>query len=235
MTYYTHTSKNDKPLIVMNNISIKKDNEIIIKNLSLKIFEGKIIGLIGANGAGKTTLLSTLGNIIQPSEGTIIFNTNKIGISTKTPGFFPYLSIQDNLKYFAKFNQASSEKVIEIIKEMDFINIKKKKAKNLSLGMQQKLRISISLLGDNKVLLLDEPFNGLDINNIEKIKQKILSLKEKNRTLIISSHSFLNTLDIFDNFIFMKNGQAYMYSLEELDVKNENELFNKFEVMINGY
>lgn len=169
-----------------------------ISNVSMSINKGDIYGFIGKNGAGKTTLMKMLVGLTSPTSGSIkLFNNEKlnagrkkIGAVIETPSFMPNLSARDNLKVQWMLIGNKDKSIIdETLKLVELDGIEKKKAKNFSLGMKQRLGIAMALLGNPEFLVLDEPTNGLDPEGIIEIRTLIKKLnKEKGITVLISSH-----------------------------------------------
>ena len=173
-----------------------------LNNLNMHIKKGSIYGLIGKNGAGKTTLIRLICGLQRPTNGTYsiygISNQNKkiietrkrIGAIIETPSIYLDMTAEDNLKEQYKIiGLPISDNLKEILELVGLNETGKKKAKNFSLGMKQRLGIAISLVGNPDILILDEPINGLDPEGIIEIRELILKLnKEMGITVLISSH-----------------------------------------------
>lgn len=191
----------------------------VIDNLNLYVEEGDIYGLLGANGAGKTTTIKMLLGLVYPSEGQIILNgydikyqlekaIANVGAIVESPSFYTYLSGYDNLKLisnlYLEVKKSQIEEVIEIVNLKDRA---KDKVKTYSLGMKQRLGIAISLLNNPKLVVLDEPTNGLDPQGMKEIKELISHLsKDRNVSFFISSH-LINEIELICSKIgIIKNG-----------------------------
>lgn len=173
-----------------------------LNNLNMHIKKGSIYGLIGKNGAGKTTLIRLICGLQRPTNGTYsiygISNQNKkiietrkrIGAIIETPSIYLDMTAEDNLKEQYKIiGLPISDNLKEILELVGLNETGKKKAKNFSLGMKQRLGIAIALVGNPDILILDEPINGLDPEGIIEIRELILKLnKEMGITVLISSH-----------------------------------------------
>lgn len=165
-----------------------------IESVSMKINRGDIYGFIGENGAGKTTLIRLLTNLINRSSGEIQFNDQKeikIGAVIEGPACYPYLNAKENLMYYAIQQNISNKqnRVSEILSFIGLEETKRKKYKNFSLGMKQRLGIGIAILNNPDFLILDEPINGLDPHGVVEVREMINSLnREKGTTILISSH-----------------------------------------------
>jgi ABC-2 type transport system ATP-binding protein len=172
----------------------------VLDNLSIHVPKGSIYGFLGPNGAGKSTTMRLLTGIL-PEQGNAIklFNQplqsqlpgvfSKIGSLVESPALYLHLSGIDNLRYIAKLRNIPEEKIHETLSLVDLTSHGKRKAKQYSLGMKQRLAIAMALLSEPELLLLDEPVNGLDPNGIIDIRKLLIKLnKEKGVTIFVSSH-----------------------------------------------
>ena len=203
-----------------------------LNNVNINISDGNIYGLVGPNGAGKSTFLKLLAGYALPTSGIInLFNEegknlnmirNEMGFLIEKPIFYSYLTGEQNLKYLCKLRGIEYDNEIKsLVKEFKIENGLKKKVKNYSTGMRQRLGLVAAVMNRPKILILDEPINGLDPNGIIELRNFILKInKEWNTTVIISSH-ILNELSLIaTNIGFIKNGEL----IEEITSK---ELQNK--------
>lgn len=196
-------------MIELVNVNKIIKNVSILEDINLKIEEGKIYGLIGANGSGKTMLLRIICDLIKPSFGKVLMRKNtSFGVMIENPGFMYEYSGKFNLEYLASINnKISEERINECLKIVGLDASKDKKVKQYSLGMQQKLGIAQAIMEYPDVLLLDEPFNALDIESHKHILKLLYDInKEYGTTIIIATHDE-NYSKIFENIIFMSNGR----------------------------
>ncbi len=175
-------------------------NKKVLDNISIHVPKGSIYGFLGPNGAGKSTTMRLLTGIIPEQGNAIKLFENplqeqlplvftKIGSLVESPALYLHLSGIDNLKYIAKLRNISEEKIRETLELVDLSRDGKRKAKQYSLGMKQRLAIAMALLSNPELLLLDEPVNGLDPNGIIDIRKLLIKLnKEKGVTIFVSSH-----------------------------------------------
>lgn len=175
-------------------------NQTVVKSLSLQVPEGSIYGFLGPNGAGKTTTIKLLLNLLQTQEGSIhIFEQelkqhriqilSQIGSLIEQPAIYLHLSGKENLLNRALLLQISEQRVDEMLDLVHLTDAAHKKAGQYSLGMKQRLGIALALLPDPKLLILDEPTNGLDPNGIIEVRELLIKLVTKhNKTVFISSH-----------------------------------------------
>jgi len=168
-------------------------------NISIHVKEGEIYGFLGLNGAGKTTLIRMFLGMIKPDKGNIrLFNKqltpqfnqwNDIGYLVETPYSYPNLSVADNLKVYYKLRQLTNPTLIDdIIEKLKLTNYKDKKANVLSLGNQQRLGLAKALMHKPKLLILDEPINGLDPEGIVEVRELLKDLANSGSTIFLSSH-----------------------------------------------
>ena len=187
-------------IIDINNIDLTIGKTNILKNITVSFDEGKIHGLIGRNGSGKTMLMKCICGFIKPTGGEITVDGKRVGkdvdfpknmgIIIETPGFIPYYSGYKNLKLLAGLNNKISKQ--EIKKSMEQVGLDpdlKRHVKKYSLGMRQRLGLAQAIMENPKILILDEPFNGLDKDGVADMRKHLLELKERGKTILIASHS----------------------------------------------
>lgn len=175
-------------------------NQTVVKSLSLKVPEKSIYGFLGPNGAGKTTTIKLLLNLLKMQEGSIhvfgkelqsnrISILSQIGSLIEQPAIYLHLSGRDNLLNRALLLQLPTKRVDEMLSLVHLTDAANKKAGQYSLGMKQRLGIALALLSDPKLLILDEPTNGLDPNGIIEVRELLIRLvTEHNKTVFVSSH-----------------------------------------------
>lgn len=175
-------------------------NRKVLDNVSLNIPKGSIYGFLGPNGAGKSTTMRLLTGILPEQDNAIqLFGKplqeqlpqvfNKIGSLVESPALYLHLSGYDNLRYIAKLRGIPETKIPEVLELVDLQRDSKRKAKQYSLGMKQRLAIAMALLSEPELLLLDEPVNGLDPNGIRDIRELLVRLnQQRGITIFVSSH-----------------------------------------------
>ena len=192
----------------------------ILKGVSLKLMEGDILGFIGPNGAGKTTTIKLMLGLQSITSGKVFINgydietdftkaIENVGTIVESPDLYMYMSGYDNLKLVANlYKNVDKQRIDEIVKLVGLENRIKDKVSKYSLGMRQRLGIAQAILHKPKLLILDEPTNGLDPEGIKEVKTLLKKLaKEENMAILISSHN-LAELDTFCNKIcIIKNGE----------------------------
>ena len=203
-----------------------------LNGLSMRVPKGSIYGFVGKNGAGKTTLIRLICGLQEPSAGEytlygrkntekdIVKSRRRMGAVVDTPSIYLDMSAEDNLKQqYRIIGIPSFDGIDEILKFVGLENIGKKKAKNFSLGMKQRLGIAVALVGNPDFLVLDEPVNGLDPQGIIEIRELILKLnREKQITVLISSHILDELSRLATHYGFIDSGRIVQeISAEELD------------------
>ncbi len=182
----------------IKNITKKFDNVEILKNVNLTMTDGHIYGFIGRNGSGKSVLLKIICGFYQPTSGTILLDgenyleNNSFPKDTRAlienPNFLPDLTGFENLKLLASIQNKITEKdILDTLEKLNLMSEKDKKYSKYSLGTKQKLGIAQVLMENPKLIILDEPFNGIDNNTVNKIR-KLLEKEKQQKIVIISSH-----------------------------------------------
>ena len=200
-------------LIEVKNIHKRYAKHHALDNVSFNIYEGRICGLIGENGAGKTTLIRIISGLIKQDSGEIVgLKGCKLSSIVEAPALHLNLSAYDNLHYQLLLcgENPSHEKIKEVLNLVGLADVDpKKKAKDFSLGMRQRLAIGLAIIDSPKLLILDEPINGLDPKGIKDIRDILATLKNDfNITILISSH-ILSELDLIaDDYVIMSKGKV---------------------------
>ena len=211
--------------------------EEVIKPLDFSLRKGEICALIGKNGAGKSTFFKMLAGQLMPTSGDIhLFGKSgkekdqakkRMGFMIETPEFFPDFTATQNLEYFRiQRGVVEQKRIYEVLQIVGLANQKKKRFKDYSMGMKQRLGIALCLLSSPDCLVLDEPINGLDAEGIMEIRKLLLKLKqEKQITILVSSHILTELQLLAKRFVFIKNGViADDLSKEALDEKSKKQI-----------
>ncbi|MDO5047696.1 MAG: ABC transporter ATP-binding protein [Anaerococcus sp.] len=224
------------PIIQTLNLTKEYGTYKAVDNLSLTINQGDIYGLIGKNGAGKTTFMKIISNLARPSSGDYkIFGYDRTNAQAQTrisalienTGTYPSMTAYDHLLLKGKSCGIRGDKyVFDLLELLGLSNTGKKKVKDFSLGMRQRLGIAIALVGEPDILVLDEPINGLDPQGIIDIRTIIERLnKEKNMTFLISSHILDELARVATNFAIIDRGKLVAnFTKEELDEQNKERI-----------
>ena len=202
-----------------------------VNNVSIALEPGKIYGLVGRNGAGKSTLMRLIAGLSYPSSGEIeLFGHTKeseiqierrrMGCMIESPSINLSMTAKENMRLHRIIRGIPNEEIEdELLTLLDISNTGKKKVKNFSLGMKQRLGIAITLLNNPEFLILDEPINGLDPLGVVEIRKLLIKLcDEKNMTILISSHNLPEMYQLANDYIFINKGEIIeTLTLEELD------------------
>lgn len=190
-------------------------NQKAVDNVSLSIHENSIYGLLGPNGAGKSTILKMIVGILKPTSGKIQINGHdwrrndlrNIGALIEMPPLYENLTAYENLKVRTLALGLPDTKILEVLDIVNLTDTGRKKAKQFSLGMKQRLGIALALLPNPQILILDEPTNGLDPIGIQELREFIRSLPSKGITVILSSHILSEVEQIADEIGIIANGK----------------------------
>ena len=216
--------KKQNPVVSLKNISLYYGKRQILDDISFDINKGEILGMLGSNGVGKSSIFNLITGLVQPSYGSIYFDNIKvneypiylrtkkfkIGMIPQNGGYFHDLTLIENLKAIGEIqieNQHDmNSKINQLISRFELDAVRNIKAKFLSGGQKRKLVIALALLGDPKVLLLDEPFAALDVMTIKMLQEVIVNLQSENNIAIcICDHQARDLLNCVDVAIVLSN------------------------------
>ncbi len=216
--------------VKIENVTKNIKNNTVLKNISLCIESGRIIGFKGINGSGKTMLMRIISGLIRPTSGKIFINGKElhhdisfpesIGVLLENPSFLDSYSGYDNLEIIASIKKIANAKRIDtVLDEVGLGNAKKKKYRKYSLGMKQRLGIAAAIMEEPDIVILDEPTNSLDDSGVETVKQIIKEQKQRGALVIISCHDgeFLDELS--DEIFYISNGTITAHNiLGDIDI-----------------
>ena len=193
-------------VITVNNIMVKVEGlskefrgEMILQDVNITLERGKIYGLVGMNGSGKTVFMKCLCGFLKPTTGKVTVDGKEVGkeidfpqdlgLMIETPGFIPYMSGKSNLKNLALIrNQIGNYEIEEAMRSVGLDPNLKKHVSKYSLGMRQRLGIAQAIMEKPRLLILDEPFNGLDVQGVKDIRELLMSLQKQGVTILLASH-----------------------------------------------
>lgn len=204
-------------IIKIENVTLKIKENLILNNINVEFEKGKIHGLIGRNGSGKTMLMKCICGFVKPTSGEIFVRGKKVGkdfdfppdvgIIIETPGFIPYYSGLKNLKLLAGLNKKIG--VDEVKNAMQKVGLDpelKRHVRKYSLGMRQRLGLAQAIMENPDILILDEPFNGLDKDGVSDMREYLLDFKAQGKTILIASHSAEDISVLCDTVCEMDKG-----------------------------
>lgn len=208
--------------IVVKKLSNKYDNKIFLNNINFIVYKGEMFSIIGLSGGGKSTLLKSIVGLNNTSNGEVyifgknlLFSKKMIGFSSQEDSFFTDLTVIENIKLFADLNSADSKKGVSI--GLDYLNKLKMESvensypRDLSGGQRKRLNIILSCLHSPKLLILDEPFAGLDYYNRRVLWDFLSSLKNKGVTIVLTTHLLEEAQDYSTRVLILKNGAKFAY------------------------
>ncbi|MGE7947212.1 lantibiotic protection ABC transporter ATP-binding protein [Lysinibacillus sp. NPDC093688] len=202
-------------ILQTENLSKSFKGQKIVEDLSLTIPRNTVYGLLGPNGAGKSTTLKMITGMLRPNAGKIHFNGREwnrndlkdMGVLIETPPLYENLTARENLKVRTISLGLPQSRIDEVLRIVDLTNTGKKRAGQFSLGMKQRLGIAIALLNYPKLLILDEPTNGLDPIGIQELRKLIRSFPEQGITVILSSHILSEVEQVVDEIGIIAGGK----------------------------
>ena len=221
-------------MLEVSNLSKSFGNVEALKDLNFKAEDGKIFGIIGRNGAGKSTTFRLILKIIEPTNGEILYNgekinekiLDKIGYLPEEGSLISTYTVLELCEYYGALKLVSPEQIREkLVMWLEEFNIKEfmnRKIKDLSKGNRQKLQFIISVLHNPELLILDEPFSGLDPISVEELKKAILKLKSEGKTIIFSSHRMDHIEALCENILIIDKGKTLLEgNLKEIEANYE--------------
>lgn len=219
-------------MLRVENVRKKYGNLVAVDNLSFEVADGEIFGLLGLNGAGKTTTFRMIMNLLDDYEGTILLDnekvsyktTDKIGFLTEERSLLTKLTVLEQVIYYGVLKGMPEDKIekeldywLDIFKVKEYKN---KKIKELSKGNQQKIQFITAIIHHPKLLILDEPFSGLDPVNVELFKSVILKLKQEGTSIIFSSHRMEHVELFCEKLVVLVKGKSVLSGYLK-DIKND--------------
>lgn len=186
--------------IELIHVTKKFGQELVLKEVNLTLEQGRVYGIVGNNGSGKTVLMKCICGFLIPTTGLIqVFGSSigqdvdfpeSLGVIIETPGFLTNLTGRKNLEILAGMRRKiGPAEILQVLEKVGLDPTLKKPVANYSLGMRQRLGIAQAIMEDPKLLILDEPFNGLDKHGVGEIRKLLLELKEEGKTILLASHN----------------------------------------------
>ena len=230
----------------IKNVSKHFGDNVAVDDLNIEIPEGEIFGLLGGNGAGKTTTFRIILGLLTATEGNVLYNgkkinynvTDKIGYLPEERGLHPKLKVREQIQYLGKLKGLSGR---EVDKQLDYWlekfevpENKNKKIEKLSKGNQQKIQVIASIIHNPSLIILDEPFSGLDPINVEILKRSVIEMKEKGATIIFSTHRMEHVEELCENVCILNKGRSVVagnidqiksdFGQKEIVIEGDNDL-----------
>jgi ABC-2 type transport system ATP-binding protein len=204
--------------IIIQNLQVELNKQVILEDINLMIEKNSCVGIIGHNGSGKSMLLKAICGFVPVITGTIIIANKKVvngetfiqdaGIIIEQPEWIPSLTAKENLELLANIQKKIEDKQIDFILEKTGLgDASDKKVRHFSLGMKQRLRIAQALMEDPEILILDEPFNGLDKKGVREITDLLIQQKKIGKTILLTSHDERTIDELCDRVIEIEKGR----------------------------
>lgn len=232
-------------MLELKNISKEFGENKAVQNISFKVNDGEIYGLIGRNGAGKSTTFRMILQIIEKSSGEITYNNekitqdtlNKFGYLPEEGSLIPSYTVLELCEYYGALKLMDQseirEKLISWLERFNILEYLNKKVKDLSKGNRQKIQFIVSNLHSPDFLILDEPFSGLDPISVEELKKCILELKKEGKTIIFSSHRMDHIEELCDKITILEKGEVVLQgSLKDIKKEHNNESLNNIFISV---
>lgn len=205
-------------VLIVNKLSKQIHHKSILKDISFHIQDHEVVGFIGPNGAGKSTTMKCLCGLYHPTEGEIIINgyslkdekskaLSGLGVSIEYPSLYPNLTGWEHLKLVAQWRNVDKKRIEEMAEFSGLSEKLNHAARTYSMGMKQRLVLSLAMLANPKVLILDEPMNGLDPQAVFELRKKIAQIRDQGTSILLSSHQLNEVEQLVDRVIFIKEGQ----------------------------
>lgn len=229
-------------MLEVKNIVKKYGTNTAVNDLSFTVDDGEIFGLLGENGAGKTTTFRIIMGLLEPNSGNVLLDhekidyskTDKIGFVTEERSLLTKLSVQEQIEFYATLKgmekQEIDKKLDEWLEKFEITGYKNRKIKELSKGNQQKIQFISAVIHEPKLLILDEPFTGLDPINVKLMKETIIDLKNKGCSIIFSSHQMEYIEDFCEKLVILVKGKPIL----EGNLKDIKESYAKKNILIKG-
>ncbi|WKK85595.2 ABC transporter ATP-binding protein [Marivirga arenosa] len=198
-------------MITLNSISKKYSKVIGLEQVNIDLPKNNVIGLIGKNGSGKSTFIKIITGLITDYKGNVNYNglkLNEISLASENFGFPSRFTVKKVIKIFKFIKKADNQQVEKVIEQLELCDELNKKVSVLSQGNKQRLNIACAILGNPKLVILDEPNNGLDPSGFIMLRQLVLDLKAKGKTVIIASHLLNEIEEVCDHILFLNEGRV---------------------------
>lgn len=188
----------DNMAIIVRNVTKKFGNVTVLDNVSLQVKKGTICGIIGRNGSGKTVLFKCICGLLQINEGSILVDKKEIGAIIEEPGFLKQYSGKQNLRLLASMSGKENIDIEKVLKAVGLEHAGRKKVGKYSMGMRQRLGIAQAIMENPDVLILDEPFNGLDKAGVIQMRNLLKELKNRGKAIMLASHNAADIDELCD-------------------------------------
>lgn len=228
------------PAVTVKNLFKSYNGQPAVKDLSFQVDPGEILGLIGPNGAGKSSTIKIILDFMKPDSGQVaLFGDlmseaakNRIGYLPESRGLYKELKVLDCILYLASLKgmdkAAAKERAAQLLEQTGMLDSPKKRIKHLSKGMSQMIQFIVTIIHDPELLILDEPFSGLDPVNTERMKKMIGKYRDEGKAIILSTHQMNQVEALCDRVLMIDHGQEVLYG----DLREIKSRFKKHSVQV---
>lgn len=228
------------PTVEVKNLFKSYNGQIAVKNLSFCVDPGEILGLIGPNGAGKSTTIKIMLDFMKPDSGEVVLfggsmteaTKNRIGYLPEARGLYKELEVMDCILYLASLKgmdkTTAKQKAVQLLDRTGMLESEKKKIKHLSKGMGQMIQFIVTIIHDPELLIMDEPFSGLDPVNTELMKNLVGKYRDDGKAIILSTHQMNQVEELCDRVLMIDHGEEVLYG----DLREIKSRFKKHSVQI---
>ena len=242
LVYKLYFSKGENKMLKVENITKYYNKTKAVDNLSFTVDKGEIFGLLGENGAGKTTTFRIILGLINASSGNVTLDgkkidyslTDKIGYVTEERSLLTKMTVKDQILLYGVLKGMSEDNILKEmrkwLKKFQILDYENRKIKELSKGNQQKIQFIAAVINKPKLLILDEPFSGLDPINVEMLKKAIIELQKAGCSIIFSSHQMEQIEDFCEKLVILSHGKVVVAGYLK-DIKNE---YRKKNILLRG-
>ena len=211
------------PAVEVNHIVKSYADKVVVDDLSFSVAKNEIFGLIGPNGAGKTTTIRMMMDIIKPDSGEVTIlgeklteaSKNRLGYLPEERGLYRKLTVTDSIIYLASLKgmdrHSAEGKANELLSQTGMLPHKRKRVEELSKGMGQLIQFIVTIIHDPQLVILDEPFAGLDPVNTELLKRMFVDLRNQGKAVILSTHQMNQVEELCDRILMIDNGRSVLY------------------------
>ncbi|MFL7892472.1 MAG: ABC transporter ATP-binding protein [Anaerolineales bacterium] len=228
------------PAVEVKNLFKSYNDQIAVKNLSFRVDPGEILGLIGPNGAGKSSTIKIILDFMKPDSGEIALfggpmseeKKNRIGYLPEARGLYKELKVLDCILYLASLKgmdkTTAKERAVQLLERTGMIESEKKKIKHLSKGMSQMIQFIVTIIHNPELLIMDEPFSGLDPVNTELMKNMVGKYRDEGKAIILSTHQMNQVEELCDRVLMIDHGEEVLYG----NLREIKSRFKKHSVQV---
>ncbi|MFN2263440.1 MAG: ABC transporter ATP-binding protein [Anaerolineales bacterium] len=228
------------PAVEVKNLFKSYNDQIAVKNLSFRVDPGEILGLIGPNGAGKSSTIKIILDFMKPDSGEIVIfggpmseeKKNRIGYLPEARGLYKELKVLDCILYLASLKgmdkTTAKERAVQLLERTGMIESEKKKIKHLSKGMSQMIQFIVTIIHNPELLIMDEPFSGLDPVNTELMKNMVGKYRDEGKAIILSTHQMNQVEELCDRVLMIDHGEEVLYG----NLREIKSRFKKHSVQV---